>query len=264
VLRSQYPGGFEFHYLTAPLRLLIPVFPTESFYGKSTSDSEELQAWAWWKALDVVSEYPELPSTLLYLHEYIQQAGPFDGVLGFSQGGALAVMLTSWCEATIRPARRKALGAQRVPVTLDPPQAPFKFAICVSGYCSSPQYYKGFYDPQIQTPILHITAEWDIMVSSLRSRELTSTMGCVQVLHHPGGHYVPTGTASCSAAAKFIERQWNLWNGELAYDSDSSCDSPSLLESNSSPQSSSRSSRRPATFKRVDGHQRRVLRIRRN
>jgi hypothetical protein len=211
-----------------------------------------------------VSEYCELPSTLLYLHRYIQRIGPFDGVLGFSQGGALAVMLASWCEATTRPARREALGAQRVPITLAPPQAPFKFAICVSGYRSSPQYYKGFYNPQIQTPILHITAEWDIMVSSVHSRELTSTMSCVQVFRHPGGHYVPTGTASCSAAAKFVERQWNLWNGELAYDSAIPCSSSPLTGSTSSPQSSNRSSRRAAKFRRIDGHQRRVLRIRRS
>jgi hypothetical protein len=175
------------------------------------------------------------------------------------------MMLASWCEATILPARREALSAQVVPLTLEPPQAPFKFAVCVSGFRATPRFYEGFYNPPIQTPALHITADLDIMVSSLRSRELTSTIESVQLIIHPGGHYVPTGTASCSAVAKFVERQLftsaqlccNLDNIESSYDSDSSCGGSFTPESTSS----SRSSSRHATFRRIDSHQRRVLRV---
>jgi hypothetical protein len=200
------------------------------------------------------------------MKDYIQQNGPFDGVLGFSQGGTLAMMLASWCEATNQPARREALSTQRVPLTLEPPQAPFKFAICVSGFRATPQYYEGFYNPPIQTPALHITADLDIMVSSLRSRELTSTLKCVQLASHPGGHYVPTGAAPCSIITKYVERHvlasapssWNYYNSESADDSDSSCGGLSTPSSTSS----SRSSSRRATFRRIDSHQRRVLWVR--
>jgi Serine hydrolase (FSH1) len=241
---------------------------TSDIPGLSSSDpnSSSSEAFAWWRTLDNVSEYREFVSTLSYLHKYIQQNGPVDGVIGFSQGATLAVMLTSWCESGTRPERRQALLSQCAPVTMEPPQGPMKFTVCYSGFRATPKYYGGFYSPKIQSPVLHCTAAVDTMVSDWGSQDLNSFLENVQVFSHPGGHYVPCRIESSSVAAKFIERQMlavvplskEFYEPDSFYGSDDSLGT-------SSPSTSAVSSRSSSThpkYRRFRSNQRRVALIR--
>lgn len=68
--------------------------------------------------------------TLHYLRKVLIEQGPFDGVLGFSQGGALGGYLTALLE---RPTLDPIFSAPATSSEENWPHPPFKFAILVSG-----------------------------------------------------------------------------------------------------------------------------------
>ena len=180
----------KFYYPTSPLNLWdvldVPVAEQEA----------RTDLHGWWKNLDIVSPYNELDMALLYLTDYIAQEGPFDGVVGFSQGAAIAFMLASLCEST--PARAAALAAQAAPVSCSAPQKPFTFAIAVSGFRGSLPYYDGFYEPKIATPSLHVVANWDTVLDERGPAMLVSACEGARVVRHPGAHVFP----SCGSALR--------------------------------------------------------------
>jgi hypothetical protein len=199
-LLSRYPDGITFSYPTGPLEL--PMTDTND-----TSLGTDVESkYAWWRTLEVISEYKEFPSAIAYLSNYIAREGPFDGVVGFSQGAALAAIVASWCEAPWVPERSSALATQDIPVTIKAPQRPLKFAICYSGYRATPRYYGGFYSPRIQTPVFSVTGDWDHMVNTTRSQELKESCSNIEIMSHPGTHYVPIGDKYLEPVGDFINR----------------------------------------------------------
>mmetsp|Transcript_47862 Transcript_47862/g.112999 ORF Transcript_47862/g.112999 Transcript_47862/m.112999 type:complete len:1463 (+) Transcript_47862:116-4504(+) len=61
------------------------------------------KAWFNVRDKDGTVEYEGLHSTVRYVDEYAKHHGPFDGVLGFSQGGCLAAILAAIAAKTPRP-----------------------------------------------------------------------------------------------------------------------------------------------------------------
>jgi predicted esterase len=76
------------------------------------------------------------------------------GVLGFSQGAALAGMLA----ASLEPSR--AWGTAGLATTHEP----LAFAVCYSGFRAPGERCHGFYEPPISTPILHFIGSLDTVV----------------------------------------------------------------------------------------------------
>ena len=63
-----------------------------------------------------------------------------------------------------------------------------------SGFRANNTLYSPFYAPAIATPSLHAIGTLDTVVEAERSEELLHACaeGSRQLLHHPGGHYVPS------------------------------------------------------------------------
>ncbi|KAK3638064.1 hypothetical protein LTR56_013274 [Elasticomyces elasticus] len=188
-LLRQYPDGIEFLYPDGPVVL---------------QDDGGDHCRAWFRRLDTVSRYEELDSSLEYLCAYVREHGPVDGVIGFSQGAAIAMMLASLCEASINPGRVGALRSQGSPIHLAPPQGPLKFVIACAGFCGTAAYYSGFYNPKIVTPSLHVIADLDTMVSAEHTSELMQACSNPQVVNHPAAHYLPRDGRNLNAIAEFI------------------------------------------------------------
>eukprot|EP00443_Scrippsiella_acuminata_P072123 CAMPEP_0115449414 /NCGR_PEP_ID=MMETSP0271-20121206/41000_1 /TAXON_ID=71861 /ORGANISM="Scrippsiella trochoidea, Strain CCMP3099" /LENGTH=224 /DNA_ID=CAMNT_0002875577 /DNA_START=33 /DNA_END=704 /DNA_ORIENTATION=- len=53
----------------------------------------------WYNASDDKTEYRRLDETIAYLERMLEQKGPFDGLVGFSQGGSLAHLM-AYLQAT--------------------------------------------------------------------------------------------------------------------------------------------------------------------
>lgn len=204
------PVSVVFHFPTAPIRLRpadIPGFDTlrQNADGISTdtADPEEVDSWAWFQrsGKEEPCTYTGFPETLEILAGVLKNEGPFDGVVGFSQGGFMASVMASLLE-TGRPEafeRLEVKGGMAYPPALKTcGHPPFKFAVSYSGFGSTKNpLYDALYNPKITTPMLHFIGSVDTVVSEERSMRLVdgceggSGEGGRRVVYHPGGHFVP-------------------------------------------------------------------------
>lgn len=213
-LQKAFPNGITLSYPTGPKRLLksdIPQWdaPSDGHEVQSPSTDEVTDNYGWWKKKGSVEPYTYegMEEGIAAVADVLKSEGPFDGVIGFSQGGALAGIVTSLLE----PGRREAIdaavsqGGMRYPVSFEGAEKaaaaihpPFKFAVSYSGYGASlTPLCQAFYSPKIKTPMLHFLGSVDVVVeeaASLRLVEACENRGAAKgerVVYHPGGHFLP-------------------------------------------------------------------------
>lgn len=122
------------------------------------------------------------------VREAVKAQGPFDGILGFSQGAAFVAMLCSLQEQKLEP------------------EFNFRFAILVAGFCSACKEHEIFYNAPLQIPSLHVFGLEDRVIPDNMSRELLPSFQDPQVLTHPGGHFVPAPSAYRQTYQDFLKR----------------------------------------------------------
>ena len=206
----------------------------------STPDVDQgPEFFAWWRRSDTAEppDYVGIENGLATVARVLSEEGPFDGVVGFSQGAALAAMLASLLD----PNRRSAFesfstnqeevaavvdhatsaaapaATQQKPWGIPFPSSfdglnhpPLKFAVCYSGFRAPGARYCAFYErPKIQTPILHVLGSLDTIVDEGRSKVLIDACGGDpeqegKVIRHPGGHIVPSQRPYLDALVRFI------------------------------------------------------------
>ncbi|KAF2368472.1 Serine hydrolase FSH [Trinorchestia longiramus] len=115
--------------------------------------------------------------------------GPYDGVLAFSQGAALAAVLCFLMQTG---------GLKQ--------QVHFRFVILFSGFKSRCSLHAKYYDELILTPSLHVFGSSDEIVDQSMSEELASCFSDATTLVHNGGHFVPFTTDVTSACVSFVKK----------------------------------------------------------
>lgn len=226
-LQKAFPlHEFTFSYPTGPIRLDpadIPGYtPPSEDQGQ---DESKLEAYAWYRRAvpkhpDDPVEYIGLDAGLEAVATILRDEGPFDGVIGFSQGASMAAMVASLLE----PGRRDVFSSFTAkeplqipfPASFEPENIknhpPLKFALCYSGFRAPGPRYRAFYEnPKIQTPILHVLGSMDAVVEEARSRALIEA--CAgdpekdgNVVFHPGGHFLPSQRPYLDAAVRFVKK----------------------------------------------------------
>lgn len=196
----SYPGGVEFVYPTGHVRVQHARFPSDDDDHGDAEAREE--AWGWWLHREA-RPGTAMPSRLLPGQEYhldgldesienlkgfMREQGPFAGVLGFSQGAALAVMLACLLEgggdAAVRAGREGGSavedggeGAGREATGGDGPVRhqlqPFRFAVVCSGFRAPlGTALDAVYARGLAAPSLHLIGTVDTIVSEERSLAL--------------------------------------------------------------------------------------------
>ncbi|GAD92243.1 dihydrofolate reductase [Paecilomyces variotii No. 5] len=221
-LQKSFPfHDVSFSYPTGPLRLNPADIPG---YDASSDDQTEIEAYGWWRRSNTSDppEYLGLETGLDSVAKVLRTEGPFDGVIGFSQGAALAAMVASLLE---QPSRKEAFAYFSAAMTgvkgIAFPESfesdvvshpPLKFALCYSGFRAPGPRYRGFYEhPPIQTPVLHVLGSLDSVVEESRSRALIEACAGepekeAKVVWHPGGHFLPSQRTYLDAAVLFIRK----------------------------------------------------------
>lgn len=211
-LRKAFPS-INLHYPTAPIRLPKADIPT---FGGTKPESEDTtngaeddsDAWGWWRRKGEAEPftYEGIELGLARIAEVLKSEGPFDGIIGFSQGGAAAGMVASLLESGRRKAFESAQGkgGMGYPESFENDTSfvegiihpTLKFAVSYSGFAASTNpLYQAFYEPQISTPMLHFIGSVDTVVEEKRSLRLVDA--CVdgrkegRLVYHPGGHFLP-------------------------------------------------------------------------
>lgn len=196
------------HFPTGPHRLTASELPgapppDADISAADSADAVTTEYAAWWRRDDATSEYLGLDDTWAFLSEYLDTHGPFVGVVGFSQGAAMAAMLLAALEE----------GRAGKPQPLQTHHAPLRFGAFYSGFRALEQY-DSFYEPKIRTPTLHVMGSMDAVV--VEERGLALVEACEeksrQVAYHPGGHYLPAAKQSLNVLIGFM--QSNLKDGQ--------------------------------------------------
>jgi predicted esterase len=219
----QYPGGVELTYLNGPFPLELADIPGIDPKALQGGSLEKREAYGWWRRDPITQKWDKLELTLGTLKDCLKKDGPFDGVIGFSQGAALAGFLTSLLETSRQEVLEAAkLAGKRTdgyPKTLlgeegQPIHPPFKFAVCYAGFMASEPGSEALYNPKITTPVLHVIGSLDTVVPEDRMLDLVnacepapgSSEGSNRwLLRHPGGHFVPTGKMEIAGLVGFIK-----------------------------------------------------------
>ncbi|KAF2816857.1 dihydrofolate reductase [Mytilinidion resinicola] len=217
-LQKAFPAGVSLVYPTAPIHLAAADIPFTLPSAADTPEGQEPEqpdAWAWWrrKGDSEPYTYEGLEQGLDTIADVLKREGPFDGVIGFSQGGAMSAMVA----ALLEPGRREGFeklykeGCMRYPESFEADTGfitetihpPLKFAVSYSGFAArGVEIYRGFYEPKISTPVLHFLGTMDAVVEEARSLALVERCEKSEgrMVYHPGGHFLPSSQKAYVAA----------------------------------------------------------------
>ncbi|KAL2924866.1 Rhodanese-like domain-containing protein 6 [Bienertia sinuspersici] len=126
--------------------------------------------------------------SLSYLKSVVSKEGPFNGILGFSQGAAMAALVC----------------AQRERLDLE---LGFRFVILCSGF---PINLAECDEGSIRCPSLHVFGNGggDRQITSSCSRDLALyfEQGCRKIIEHDSGHIIPTRPPYIDEVKEFLQR----------------------------------------------------------
>ncbi|XP_017687970.1 PREDICTED: esterase OVCA2 [Lepidothrix coronata] len=185
-LRKALRGRAELLPIDAP-------HPVSSAAAQDDPDGDDPPR-GWWfsgpgtfEASEAAAAPEGLEESLSAVAAALAEQGPFDGLLGFSQGAALAAMVCAL----------RARGDPRFPVA---------FAVLVAGFASRAPAHGHFYRDPIGLPTLHVVGDTDAVIAASLSMELARCFVEPVVLTHPGGHFIPAAAAQKKAYLEFLER----------------------------------------------------------
>lgn len=172
-LRDALADVADLVYVTSPL-VYSPQGETREATVAAFGEVPEYAAQrVWWLSSDDNAVYAGVDAAIAYLEEVVRTQGPFDGVVGFAQGGTLAALL-----AAMQPH----------------PTFAFRFAICISAFPSRAAAHRQYMQPHaIRVAGLHVLGLNDILVTPDRSIALFEAFepATAVLIKHAGGHFVP-------------------------------------------------------------------------
>jgi len=195
----------DFVYITAPHYLEDDPVDGKTYYWWDAGDSDYIST----------KKYIGDKESIRYVIEFIKKEGPFDGIIGYSQGAVLASIL---CK--IGP---KFLYSQNLFQSSDNlPPNPFglKFCMLFCGFEPNASPYNELINDSEQPivcPTLHAYGTQDAVVPVEFSKKLAAIFksqphankddaNFVIEHEHEGGHYIPTNSKEKQLYRTFLER----------------------------------------------------------
>ncbi|CAA0396351.1 unnamed protein product [Arabidopsis thaliana] len=153
------------------------VFLDAPFPCQGKSDVEGIfdpPYYEWFQFNKEFTEYTNFEKCLEYLEDRMIKLGPFDGLIGFSQGAILSGGLPGL--------QAKGIALQKVPK--------IKFVIIIGGAkLKSAKLAENAYSSSLETLSLHFLGETDFLKPY--GTQLIESYKNPVVVHHPKGHTVP-------------------------------------------------------------------------
>lgn len=185
-LRKLLKKDAEFVFISAPHVIPEPENlarpPNEQERGWFFSKPEKA-----YKGIDQTDTCIGLEDSLEYLQTIFKEKGPFDGVLGFSQGACLLSLMSS----------------SRYKETHGPFK--YRFAIFFSGFKSLLIPHEGLYSSLTSLPTFHTIGRTDGIIPFQMSVDLTNLFVDPIIYAHSGGHYIPATPDLRSALQGFLQ-----------------------------------------------------------
>lgn len=135
-------------------------------------------------------EWGKFDETVKFLEGVFTQQGPFDGILGFSQGACVAGVLSAMLEHG------------RLPSGIS-----FSFAVLISGFEPRDERYRDICSPQhkiTKVRSLHVVGQADEVVDPSRSLQVADLFHNPTIVEHDKGHMVPSDKRVRDALKSFM------------------------------------------------------------
>ncbi|GAA5955706.1 hypothetical protein JCM8115_006829 [Rhodotorula mucilaginosa] len=174
-----------------PYSLLMPsICRGEAGVCLDASDKMLQPAFTWWDWSSHWKFQPgEFEGAALHLRRFMERHGPFDAVLGFSQGAAMAVLLLALLEY---PELHPIWTAGPSPAGVEWPPAPMKCAILCSAFGPlDPKFQRWFQEQRPLVPTLHLIGKNDIVADPQHSLDTAARFVNPNIVWHDGGHHIP-------------------------------------------------------------------------
>lgn len=182
--RKLFKKHIDFTFMSAPHRIPEDV---------NLARPEEEQERGWWfsrpgnsyNAMDKTDLSTGYEESLQAVRDKITSEGPFDGILGFSQGASFVSLL---CMLRSDPSA----GVN------------FKFAIIIAGFRSKVTPHADTYKDPIDCPSFHVIGSTDGVIPTASSEELLTSFINGMAYRHDGGHYIPASPQLRTALLEFL------------------------------------------------------------
>lgn len=136
--------------------------------------------------------------TFRYLSNVLDKEGPFDGIVGFSQGGSVGSLIAALLERP-KPIR---------PSNFTTSHGPLQLVVSYSGYHEDDERLQKYYAQKIKTPILHFISSTDPVMAEERCfrlvRRCEDPDDRVIVYTGSGFHRVPMTKMTAQALSRFL------------------------------------------------------------
>jgi len=183
-LRKLLKKYVDFVFVSAP-----HVIPEEANLVRTNEEQDR----GWWfsrpekgyNALDKTDITLGYKESVDVIKEKISEEGPFDGILGFSQGASFVSLL-----CVLRS--KEGSGVD------------FKFVILIAGFRSQLTPHIELYKSPICCPSFHTVGTTDAVIPPAASEELAACFNNATVYSHDGGHYIPASPQLRTALVEFI------------------------------------------------------------
>ncbi|CAL9244957.1 unnamed protein product [Arabidopsis halleri] len=159
----------------------------------------------WYQANKGFKEYRNFEECLAYIEDYMLKNGPFDGLLGFSQGAFLT--------AAIPGMQEQGTALTKVPKV--------KFLVIISGakfpglMFGEPKAAVNAFSSPVRCPSLHFIGERDFLKTE--GEVLVESFVEPVVIHHSGGHIIPKlDTKAEERVLSFFQRIRQMLSDESA------------------------------------------------
>ncbi|KAJ8937831.1 hypothetical protein NQ318_016711 [Aromia moschata] len=188
----------QFTYITAPHKVIL-VDDTNDLNNESEPDigqSKDEEQYGWFFNRDdktfrgIRKGGPAIgfEESVKFIESVFEKEGPFDGILGFSQGACFVGLLCDLQQRGLINFR-------------------FNFAIMSSGFKSGSLPHLKYYTDRINLASLHIFGENDNIIPTEMSEALSNCFDEPIVVRHPGGHYLPAAAVQKPDYQKFFKLQ---------------------------------------------------------
>lgn len=212
-IRQVHPNA-TFLWPNGPIELKTTDIPAwdPKRYTVQSEDGPELRAW--FQHRYVLDPPSGLSASLSFIANILQDEGPFDGVIAFSQGTVIAGMIASLLEgdathnAYSKSFRKSPIAFEYPTEFLKIQHPPLRFGILYASRVGQHECYDWLYEtPRVRTPLCLIFGRLDPMIecderdAAIR-RLMRGNDSCLWF--HDGGHYVPTDALNLDRAINFI------------------------------------------------------------
>ena len=201
---------------------------------------------AWWR-VEADGEYSGLVDSIAAIRSLFLSSGPFDGLMGFSQGGSFLALLLQLhnLHTTARVTHTPLTSLLPPALAHSASLAPLlsldfsfldsvHFALLFAAFIPrAPGLRQLFLQPPPSMPripqhSLHIMGEGDRNIELTASEELMAAFAHCETMRHTGGHHVPSDRDSRAVYIRFVQQQSSRREGkeEVKGDPEAAADDP--------------------------------------